>query len=92
MCLEEMYSIQIPIGEFYYGELRHRVTVDITDELRNIVRQCARDMHKIFHRAIIPKAMYGKHCDRCSLKNICMPEVITNCTAVSTYLNNNLYK
>lgn len=49
MCIEEMYAIHIPYGSFFYGELRHRVNVDITEELRNIVRQCARDMHDIFN-------------------------------------------
>ena len=33
MCLEEMYAIHIPYGVFFYGELRHRVNVDITDEI-----------------------------------------------------------
>jgi CRISPR-associated exonuclease Cas4 len=42
MCLEEMYAIHIPYGVFFYGELRHRVEVDITDELRGIVRQCTK--------------------------------------------------
>lgn len=33
MCIEEMYAIHIPYGAFFYGELRHRVNVDITEEL-----------------------------------------------------------
>ncbi len=91
MCIEEMYAIHIPYGSFFYGELRHRVNVDITEELRNIVRQCARDMHDIFSKAVIPKAEYGKHCDKCSLKDICMPEMVNNCTSVDNYLTKNLY-
>ncbi|MBS5110591.1 MAG: Dna2/Cas4 domain-containing protein [Phocaeicola vulgatus] len=63
----------------------------ITEELRNIVRQCARDMHDIFSKAVIPKAEYGKHCDKCSLKDICMPEMVNNCTSVDNYLTKNLY-
>ena len=78
-------------GAFFYGELRHRVNVDITEELRDIVRQCARDMHDIFSKAVIPKAGYGKHCDKCSLKDICMPEMVNNCTSVDNYLTKNLY-
>ena len=91
MCLEEMYAIHIPYGVFFYGELRHRVEVDITDELRGIVRQCAQDMHEIFSKAVIPKVEYGKHCDKCSLKDICMPKMM-NCTTVNAYLNKNLYQ
>jgi len=89
--IEEMYAIHIPYGSFFYGELRHRVNVDITEELRDIVRQCARDMHDIFSKAVIPKAGYGKHCDKCSLKDICMPEMVNNCTSVDNYLTKNLY-
>ena len=84
-------AIELPYGSFFYGELRHRVNVDITEELRNIVRQCARDMHDIFSKAVIPKAEYGKHCDKCSLKDICMPEMVNNCTSVDNYLTKNLY-
>lgn len=91
MCLEEMYAIHIPYGVFFYGELRHRIEVAITDELRNIVRQCARDMHEIFSKTVIPKAKYERHCDKCSLKEICMPTIAKNCTTVDTYLNKHLY-
>lgn len=92
MCLEEMYDIHIPYGVFFYGEIRHRINVDITDELRDIVRLCAQNMHKIFSDTIIPKAEYGKRCDKCSIKDICMPKIATNCTTVNTYLNKNLYQ
>lgn len=91
MCLEEMYAIHIHHGVFFYGELRHRVNVDITDELRIIVRQCSRDMHDIFDKSIIPKANYKVHCDKCSLKNVCMPSIDKYYTTVNTYLNKNLY-
>ena len=91
LCLEEMYTIHIQYGVFFYGELHHRVNVDITDRLRNIVRQCAREMHDIFSKAAIPKADYGKHCDRCSLSDICMPKIGMNCNTVNAYLNKNLY-
>ncbi len=92
MCLEEMYRIHIPYGAFFYGELRHRVQVDITDELRQIVRDCAWEMHQLFEKTLLPKAEYGKHCEKCSLKEICMPKMEQCCTAASTYLKNNLYQ
>lgn len=92
MCLEEMYSIKIPYGMFFYGELRHRVIVDISEELREIVKQCAKDMHWYFENAITPKADCGKHCEKCSLKDICLPKISKNCTTVKSYLSRNLYK
>ena len=92
MCLEEMYAIHISHGVFFYGELRHRVNVEITDNLREIVRQCTLDMHDIFSKAIIPKVEYEKYCDKCSLKDICMPTMVRNSTTVDAYLNKNLYQ
>ena len=89
MCLEEMYSIRITYGAFYYGEIRHRVEVEMTPRLRDIVRDCAREMHTIFQTAQLPAPSKGEHCDKCSLKNICLPE-INDCSDVKTYLNNNL--
>ena len=89
MCLEEMYGIHIAYGSFFYAEIRHRVEVEITPRLRDIVRVCADEMHSIFKSRIIPTASKGKHCDNCSLKNICLPE-ITDCSDVTTYLKNNL--
>lgn len=92
MCLEEMYDIRIACGVFFYGELRHRVTVDITDNLRNIVKQCVRDMHTLFDKGELPQALYGRHCGSCSLNSVCMPKMIRNCTTVDTYLKNNLFQ
>ncbi len=92
MCLEEIYAIHISYGIFFYGELRHRVVVNINDRLRDIVKQCARDMHEIFGKTTVPKADYGKYCDNCSLKDICLPKMRLNCTTVNTYLNKNLYQ
>ena len=89
MCLEEMYSINVAFGFFFYGEIRHRVEVEITPRLRNIVRECAKEMHNIFQSRHIPLVSKGKQCDNCSMINICLPE-INECGDVSTYLNNNL--
>ena len=43
MCLEEQYGIRIPYGAFFYGEIRRRVEVEITDGLRQIVRECSNE-------------------------------------------------
>lgn len=90
MCIEEMYGIRVPYGAFFYGEIRHRVEVEMTDRLREIVRQCAQDMHNLYAESVLPKTNYGKHCDKCSLKDICMPETDGQMT-VNDYLCKNLY-
>ena len=91
MCLEEQYGINILYGAFFYGEIQHRVEVSITDELRDTVCSCAKAMHDIFRSGCLPAIQREKHCDRCSLKDICMPET-ADCSRVSHYLKKNLYE
>ena len=86
MCLEEQYGITIPCGAFFYGEIRQRIVVDITPALRSIVEECAEQMHSIFKSGQLPTVKYEKHCDRCSLKDICMPHIV-KCTSAKHYLN-----
>ena len=91
MCLEEIYNINIAYGAIFYAEIHHRVEIEITPHLRNIVRACAYEMHNIYNRRIIPKAEKRKHCDKCSLKDICMPE-LNELTNIKKYLKNYLYR
>lgn len=91
MCLEEQYGIAIPFGAFFYAEVRQRVEVCIDEELRTVVRTCAGEMHEIFTEGKLPPIHCGKHCEKCSLKDICMPET-ADCSKVSYYLKKNLYE
>ena len=91
MCLEEQYGISIPYGAIFYHEIRHRVEVEISDYLRDIVNDCARQMHEVFTSGRLPQIQKGKYCKRCSLNNLCMPDS-TDCVKVSHYLKKNLYE
>lgn len=91
MCIEEMYNIKIAYGAFFYAEIKHRVEVEITSRLRDIVSQCANYMHTIYTERVIPPANKGKQCERCSLKDLCMPE-LSECAKVNHYLQKNLFE
>jgi len=91
ICLEEQYGIKIDYGAIFYAETHHRVEIPISDYLREIVIDCARQMHEIFASGRIPPIQSGKYCAKCSLNNICMPET-ANCTKVAHYLKKNLYE
>jgi len=91
ICLEEQYGISIDKGAIYYGEVHHREEIAITEYLRDIVASCASAMHAIYKEGKLPPINYGKHCMKCSLKDICMPES-SNCTKASYYLKKNLYE
>ncbi|HHZ05248.1 MAG TPA: CRISPR-associated protein Cas4 [Clostridiales bacterium] len=81
MCLEEMLCCNINTGYLYYGETRHRITVDITDELRSEVRKTFEEMHQMFSRSYTPKVKRTKSCNACSLKDICLPVLFKNISA-----------
>lgn len=91
ICLEEMYNIHIPYGALYYDEVKHREIVEVSDALRTITMQCAKEMHNIFSSGYIPKSSKKPHCRNCSLKDICLPEA-SSCAQAVTYLNRNLYE
>lgn len=91
MCLEEQYGINIPYGAFFYAEIRQRVEVSINEQLRSIVIDCAEKMHEVFQAGQLPPITKGKYCDKCSLKDICLPQM-AGCTKVSYYLDKYLYE
>ena len=91
ICLEEMYGINIDYAALYYHEIRHRELIHIGEDLRNLTMSCAHQMHEIYVNRSIPPPIYKAHCKRCSLKDICLPE-LENSPKVSSYLKINLYE
>lgn len=91
MCLEEQYAIHIGWGAFFYHEIRHRVEIEITPNLRYVVKKCAEEMHAIFKSGRLPAIVQGRQCNRCSLKDLCMPGT-ANQPSATMYLKHNLYE
>ena len=76
MCLEEMLCCEIPAGALYYGEIRRRETVELTQELRHEVRDCLAEMHALYERGHTPRVKPTKACNACSLKERCLPKLL----------------
>lgn len=85
MCLEEMLCCSIPEGALFYGEPRRRTVVFFTPELRETVRRDSDEMHQLYHRGHTPKAKPSKSCNACSLKELCLPQLVRR-ESVQTYL------
>lgn len=85
MCLEEMLCCDIPDGALYYGEIRRRVPVQFTQELRGQVQELLAQMHDLYRRGYTPKVKPSKSCNACSLKELCLPKLMKN-RSVATYL------
>lgn len=85
MCLEEMLCCEIPKGAIYYGEIHHRKDIVFTPELRKEVKINLEEMHLLFYRGYTPKVKPSKACDACSLKDLCLPQLVKT-TSVGVYL------
>ena len=75
MCLEEMLLCKIEKGYLFYGETRRREVVEITEDLRNAVKDIFEEMHQYYNRGYTPKVKTGKMCNSCSLKELCLPKL-----------------
>ena len=75
LCLEEMFSADIPEGALFYGETRRRKIIEISEDLRREVKAIFQEMHQYFDRKYTPKVKWSKSCNACSLKDICLPKL-----------------
>lgn len=89
MCLEEMFSTSIHEGAIFYGETRRREPVEISGNLREMVREMIGEMHQYFRRQYTPKVKWSKKCNGCSLRDICMPKLGKN-ISVKSYIDQTL--
>ncbi len=85
MCLEEMLLCDINKGYMFYDEIKHRLEVPITVEIKRKVKKVFEEMHGYFSQQYTPKVKTGKFCNSCSLQNICMPNLM-NKHSVKSYI------
>ena len=81
MCLEEMYSAEIPEGAIFYISAHRRKSVLFTQELRSNLVETVRQLEEVRRNFTIPAAASGPKCVRCSLKNLCMPDAARSAKA-----------
>jgi CRISPR-associated exonuclease Cas4 len=75
MCLEEMLHTQVSEGALFYGKTRRRQTVQIDETLKRRAEDLAQGMHTQYALGETPPPRRTKGCDRCSLKDLCLPKV-----------------
>jgi len=86
ICLEEMLCCEINTGYIFYEEIKHRVTVEITIELRKKTQELFLEMHQMYQLRYTPKVKRTKACNACSLKDLCLPMLNKN-KSVKEYIN-----
>lgn len=75
MALEEMLVCGIPVGALFYEETRRREIVELTSALRQTTLQMADEMNGYFARGYTPRVRPARHCNACSLKELCIPKL-----------------
>ena len=81
MCLEEMSHTHIPSGAIFFITAHRRLEVAFTSELRAKTKTAANALWEIRRTLKVPAAEYGRKCQRCSLKDLCMPKTASSAKA-----------
>jgi len=71
-----MLGTTIEEAALFYNEIKKRQTIYLSDELKGEVKSMVKEMHHFYHRRHTPRVKTGKHCLRCSLRHICLPELL----------------
>lgn len=75
MCLEEMLDCTVKEGALFYGETKHRMVVEASEERRRKVESMCQEMHKYYDSRYTPNVKWSKSCNACSLNEICVPKL-----------------
>ena len=86
LCLEEMLGVKVPSGALFYGKTRHRQDVDFDAELRSETEDTAQRFHALVKAGKTPKPLYGKKCESCSMKHLCLPKTVAKGKSINRYL------
>ena len=81
MCLEEMYGTRIPSGAIFFITAHRRAEVAFTPALRAKTEATASALRALRRSLSVPAAEYGRKCQRCSLKELCMPKTALSAKA-----------
>ncbi|WP_127531138.1 CRISPR-associated protein Cas4 [Paenibacillus kobensis] len=83
ICLEEMLLCNVDVGFIYYHEIRHRIEVQLTADLKYRVRTIFAEMLDLYNRRHTPRVKSSPACRSCSLQPICLPELMNKRTVRS---------
>ena len=73
LCLEEILNIHIEYGYIWYFEIRQRVQISFTNELRKLTLYTINTVKNLLSSGDLPAAIYNKRCKNCSIHDLCTP-------------------
>ncbi|GAA5504957.1 CRISPR-associated protein Cas4 [Novipirellula caenicola] len=90
MCLEEMCATEVTEGALFYGTRRRRTDVVFDDDLRRRTTQTIDALRAMIQKRVTPAAVRTKACDKCSLIDLCLPDVTSGQRSVSRFISRQL--
>lgn len=87
LCLEEMMDVKIPEAAFFYGKIRRRNVIEISEELRKQTEEVISKVRALVESKKVPVIEYSSKCRNCSLINFCQPKAM-NSRKLKHYIQN----
>jgi CRISPR-associated exonuclease Cas4 len=75
LCLEEMFDMPVPRGAIFHHGSRRRREVEVTPALRRAVADAVAAVRAMLRGRKLPAAVNDTRCDKCSLRESCLPGV-----------------
>jgi CRISPR-associated exonuclease Cas4 len=78
LCLEEMVGRPVPRGAVYHHSSRRRREVSFGSGLRARTEEAIRAVRAMLRNRELPPPVNDARCDNCSLRDSCLPGVVSN--------------
>ena len=77
ICLEEMLGVPVEKGAIFWHGSRGRQEIILTETMRRRVKDLVLAVHEMMATWKVPPPVHDKRCTHCSLKESCLPAVVT---------------
>ncbi len=78
LCLEEMFGVPIVKGAIFWHGSRERMEIVFSDAMREQVERVTLAVGEMLEQRITPPPVNDKRCENCSLKESCLPGVVSD--------------
>lgn len=78
ICLEEMFGVEVPKGALFWHGSRERQEIVFTPALYEQVKRVSLAVREMLEKGITPPPVHDKRCENCSLKESCLPGVVSD--------------
>jgi len=80
-----MFGLAVPKGALYYCGSRMRREIVLNEFLRLTVQNTTKEVRRLLADLNIPPAVNDKRCEKCSLIDSCLPQVVVKPSYLQSY-------